>query len=69
MAFVLLVAVLALFGFSANASSGGMTSSGGELIVSEDNPWFVGERAVSYCVLRPSDTRNIGNMTLSRCRG
>ncbi len=40
------------FLFGTKGLAGGMTSSGGELVVSEDNPWFVGGRPVSYCIVR-----------------
>jgi hypothetical protein len=34
-----------------NAFAGGMTSSGGELPTDEGNPWFIGEKPVSYCIV------------------
>ncbi len=35
----------------ATAWGGGMTSSGGEFIVDEVNPWFIGDAPVRYCIV------------------
>lgn len=32
------------------ASAGGMTSSGGEFVTTEKNPWFIGKQTIKYCV-------------------
>ena len=33
----------------------GMSSSGGERITTEQNPWFLGDESVRYCILRSDD--------------
>jgi len=35
--------------------AGGMTSSGGEFVTTEKNPWFIGDATVEYCVNISSD--------------
>ncbi len=52
--------------FSSTALSGGMTSSGGEFITTEKNPWFTGESDIHYCIKKSNyfsveidDTRKI----------
>jgi hypothetical protein len=42
--------------------AGGMTSSGGELATDEGNPWFIGDDAVSYCIV---DGHSIGQFSVS----
>src|SRR5688572_27667822 len=34
---------------------GDMTSSGGELLTVEKNPWFIGSKPVHYCIIKGED--------------
>lgn len=44
---------------------GEITSSGGEFITTEHNPWFVGEKPVSYCI-KSSSNFSVGESTLKK---
>ncbi|MGE0174965.1 MAG: hypothetical protein AB7T49_19385 [Oligoflexales bacterium] len=44
--------------FEQFALAGGITSSGGEFITTEKNPWFIGSEPVRYCVQISSDFSN-----------
>lgn len=43
------------------AFAGGMTSSGGDFLTTENNPWFIGDEPISFCIEQGDFTREISS--------
>lgn len=57
------ISILFFFLASGVANAGGMISSGGEYITTEDNPWFIGNQTVNYCIEMAADAFSLPTAT------
>lgn len=63
---LLLFLTLTVFGIDSQ-SNGGMTSGGGhgEYVTTEDNPWFIGDQPVHYCLSRDPNLFSADDATVA----